>query len=239
MSRPSHPLPIAALALLLLAPVTASAGGLLLDEELSLAPAPDLAVDERIAVRVALATAQGEGTKQDATKPAPGSLDFDLLGEAKAPAGGPDQKALKRRRTMLNWHQAVGFGLVGLHLGTTVTGQLNFNDKFGGSAPANTDKYRATHAVFSYATLAVFAANGTLAFLAPSPVKQERKWDRVMLHRIAMFTAAAGMATQAGLGIYTASREGYINQEKYAKAHLVVGYVTLAALSAGVGALVF
>ena len=54
-----------------------------------------------------------------------------------------------------------------------------------------------------------------------------------------MFTAAAGMVTQAILGIYTRERVGYLDQERFATVHLVVGYVTLAAMLTGVGALVF
>jgi hypothetical protein len=140
---------------------------------------------------------------------------------------------------MLTWHQAVGFGLVGLQLGATVLGQLNYNDKFWGDAPANTNKYRIPHATLSYATLGAFLGAGTLALLAPSPVKKDRKLDRVMVHRIALFTAAAGMAAQAGLGIYTAKREGYLNQEDAAQIHLAIGYATLAAVATGVGALTF
>ena len=71
--------------------------------------------------------------------------------------------------------------------------------------------------------------NGLLALLAPSP-KTPRKFDRVMVHRIAMFTAAAGMVTQAVLGIYTRERIGWLDQEQFATAHLVVGYMTLAAM---------
>jgi hypothetical protein len=60
-----------------------------------------------------------------------------------------------------------------------------------------------------------------------------------MIHRIAMFTAAAGIATQVVLGITTRERVGRLDQERLATAHLVVGYATLAAVLTGVGALVF
>jgi hypothetical protein len=236
--RLARALAIAALALLALGPPAARGAPRLLEARLS-AVRPDLSVDEGIALRVALARAPegGDAPAQEA-QPAPGELDFDLLGEAEPPPDAPDRKAMRRRRTLLSWHQGSGFGLLALQLGATASGQLNFTDKFGGAAPANTGRYRLTHAVLSYATVAAFAASGTLAFLAPSPAKRERRWDRVMLHRVAMFTAAAGMATQAGLGIYTASREGHVNQERLAKVHLAIGYATLAAVATGVGALV-
>jgi hypothetical protein len=54
-----------------------------------------------------------------------------------------------------------------------------------------------------------------------------------------MFTAAAGMIAQGVLGVVTRDREGYLNQERFGTAHLVIGYATLAAMATGVGALVF
>jgi hypothetical protein len=164
-------------------------------------------------------------------------MDFDLLGEAKPPPQAPNAGKMRWRRRMLTAHQAIGFGLLGLQLGTTVVGQLGYSDRFANGP--QTARFDATHAAFAYSTLGVFAVNGVLALLAPSPVKKPWKLDRVMAHRIAMFTAAAGMLAQAGLGIYTAQRDGYVNQERIATAHLAVGYVTLAAVATGVGVLVF
>jgi hypothetical protein len=166
---------------------------------------------------------------------APPSLDFDLLGEAKPPPEAADAASLRRRRTMLTWHQGIGLGLLGLQLGTTVAGHLNYNDKYNGGP--QTDRYRSTHKALAYTTLAVFATTGLVALLAPSP-KTPKKLDRVMVHRIAMGVATAGMATQVGLGLYTRERVGYQDQERLATAHLAVGYVTLAALLVGVGALI-
>jgi hypothetical protein len=165
----------------------------------------------------------------------PGSLDFDLLG-APAASHQADEHALRLRRTMLNWHQGVGLGLFALQLATTVVGQLNYGDKFGGD---NTLKYAQPHAILAYSTVAAFVAAGTLALLAPSPLAKSEGFDRVSLHKLSMFTAAAGMAAEVALGVWTQSREGYLNQQSIGKAHLVVGYVTLAAVAVGIGALVF
>jgi hypothetical protein len=163
------------------------------------------------------------------------SLDFDLLGEAKPPPEPADAARLRRRRTMLTWHQGIGLGLLGLQLSTTVVGQLNYSDKYADGP--QTDRYRSTHKALAYTTLAVFATAGLVALLAPSP-KTPKKLDRVMIHRIAMGVATAGMATQVGLGLYTRERVGYQDQERLATAHLAVGYVTLAAMLVGVGALI-
>jgi hypothetical protein len=178
------------------------------------------------------------GAGQEAPAPEQGggaSLDFDLLG---APAAAPepvDGGALRLRRRMLGAHQGIGLGLLSLQLATTVVGQLNYSDRF--PAGPDTGRYRRPHQVLAYGTLGVFAVNGAIALLAP-PSKAPKKLDRIMVHRIAMFTAAAGLAAQAVLGIQTRERVGRLDQERRATIHLVVGYATLAAVLSGVGALV-
>jgi hypothetical protein len=202
----------------------------LLDQELTLAsrPAPDL--------RVALAETKKDDAKK--SEPAP-SLDFDLLGEAPKTAAPVEDPSLKKRRQMLNLHQGLGIGLLGLQIASTVTGQLNYNDKFGADAP-NTDKYKATHKVVTYTNLAAFAVVGGIAIFAPTEKNAPpRPFGRTSIHKIGMALATVGMATQAYLGIQTVSREGYLDQKDYAKKHLVVGYATLAVMTIAVGALVF
>ncbi|HYG69278.1 MAG TPA: hypothetical protein VD838_16520 [Anaeromyxobacteraceae bacterium] len=170
-------------------------------------------------------------------KPPPGELDFDLLGEPEPPPALAEDPRLRRRRTMLAIHQGVGLGLVALQLGTTIVGQLNYLDKFGDS---NTGRYELTHAILAYSTVGVFAVQGLLGVLAPDPPRRRSPgFDRVKLHRIAMFVAAGAMATQAGLGFWTARREGYLDKQDFGTAHLVVGYVTLAAVLVGVSAFLF
>jgi hypothetical protein len=173
---------------------------------------------------------------EDAPAPTAPSLDFDLLGEPKPPPETAGAGKLRLRRKMLTVHQGIGLGLLGLQLATTVAGQLNYSDRYADGPQTN--RYRFAHKTLAYTTLGVFAVNGLVALLAPSP-KTPKKLDRVMGHRLAMFTAAAGMVAQGVLGIYTRERVGYLDQERFATAHLAVGYVTLAAVLAGVGVLVF
>lgn len=163
------------------------------------------------------------------------SLDFDLLGEAKPPPEPAEAGALRLRRRMLTVHQGIGLGLLGLQVATTAVGQLNYSDRF--VSDQDTARYKLPHRYLAYATLGAFAVNGGIALLAPS-AKTPRKLDRVMVHRVAMFTAAGGMVAQAILGIQTRERVGRLDQERLATTHLVVGYATLAAVLAGVGALV-
>ncbi|HET6923441.1 MAG TPA: hypothetical protein VFI16_09855 [Anaeromyxobacteraceae bacterium] len=189
------------------------------------------------------ASAEADPGAGTAGKPSQGpaadkpSLDFDLLGEARPPPQPFDARELRLRRAMLTVHQGIGFGLLGLQLATTVVGQLNYLDRFAGGP--QTGRYRLAHQVLAYSTLGVFAVNGIIALLAPSPIKAPRKLDRIMVHRIALLVATAGMAAQAGLGIYTRERVGYLDQERLATAHLAVGYATLAAVLTGVAVLIF
>ncbi|BDG10002.1 hypothetical protein [Anaeromyxobacter paludicola] len=186
--------------------------------------------------------APGEGAKPPSppprppgARPAPGTLDFDLLG-APQQREKVDEHALRLRRTLLTWHQGVGLGMFALQLATTAVGQLNYGDKFGGD---NTGKYVQPHAILAAGTLAAFAATGALALFAPSPVRRDEGFDRVSLHKYAMLVATVGMVAQGVLGVWTQSREGYLNQQSIGTAHLAIGYVTLAAVAAGVSALVF
>ena len=166
----------------------------------------------------------------------PAPLDFDLLAEPK-PAVRVDEAAIRRRRMLLNIHQGVGLGMFALALGNTVAGQLNYSDRFA-SGPS-TGRYQLAHQITAYGTLVAFAGAGLLAVFAPTPLPKSGGFDRVTLHKLSMGAATLGMAAEAVLGIWTSSREGYLNQPNLAAAHLVIGYFTFAAISLGVGAIVF
>lgn len=184
--------------------------------------------------------APGEEKKPDLSTPEPAPPQnppaFDLLGAPSQPPPVVDLEALRLRRTMLNVHQTLGLGLLGLDIATTVLGQLNYSDRFNGD---NTGRYKTPHAALAYSTLGVFAATGLIAYLAPKPVKGDQGFDRVAFHKYAMLAAAAGMVAEGVLGIVTKNREGYQNQKDIATVHLAIGYATLAAVAAGVSALVF
>jgi hypothetical protein len=163
-------------------------------------------------------------------------LDFELL-EAPKPSLLADEGAIRRRRTLLNLHQAAGLGLFAIALGNTVVGQLNYSDRFA-SGPS-TGKYEQLHKITAYGTVVAFAATGALAIFAPTPLPKTPGFDRVSWHKLAVGAAAAGIAAEVVLGIYTASREGRLNQPDLAAVHLGIGYFTFAALSLGVGVIVF
>jgi hypothetical protein len=167
-------------------------------------------------------------------------LDFNLLGPGE-PAGKPapvDEAKVKLRRKMLTYHPLLGIGLLVCETATVVLGQLNYNDRFGGGPSSG--RYQFPHKVLAWSTEGLFLGTGALALFAPDPMgKTHEGFDRVLLHKIAMIIAGTGMVTELGLGIYTASREGYLNQASLARTHLAIGYITLAATYLGVGTIVF
>jgi hypothetical protein len=179
-----------------------------------------------------------------APQPAPSEaggpdLGFDLLGPGEKPAAvvTADDERMSLRRKMLTVHPVLGIGLLVCETATVVMGQLNYSDRFGGG-PAS-GRYELSHKLLAWSTSALFVGTGALAIFAPSSDKRHQGFDRVVLHKIGMFTSTAGMVAQMVLGIYTVSREGYQNQESFASAHLAIGYVTLAATYLGVGSIVF
>lgn len=169
-------------------------------------------------------------------------FDFDFFADPPAVETAPAfvdptlPAAINTRRTMLQLHQLVGFGLVATELGSIVTGQLNYNDMFGDSGST---RFKGPHKGFTYATMGLALTSATLSLFAPVPIEKQGGFDRMTLHKIAMFTAFAGWATQLGLGLYTASRSGYADHQTFAQAHLAVGYVTLAGTLVGLGTVVF
>lgn len=174
----------------------------------------------------------GTGSKEQS-----GTFDFDLLGPPPPTAPPADESRLRLRRTLLNVHQGMGLGLFALQLGATVTGQLAYSDRFAGGP--STAKYQQAHALFAYSSLVAFGGTALVALLAPSQLEKPQGIDRTTIHQIAMFTAAAAMATQGVLGVVSRSREGYLNQERIATAHLIVSYLSLAATATGIGVFVF
>lgn len=178
----------------------------------------------------------GEG---EARRPS-GDMDFDLLpqktqsGEEAASIEGK----IKTRRAMLQWHQGFGIATAVLMAGTVVTGQLNYSDRFGGGG--STGQYEGWHDTLEAATVVSFATAGLLAILTPTPFEHKSDGvDTVTVHKWSMLVATIGMGAEVPLGIWTVTREGYTNQGTLALTHLIVGYVTAAALTAGATALFF
>ena len=169
-------------------------------------------------------------------------MDFNLLPELiflPTPAMLKLESEVRRRRSMLQWHQALGIATTLLMVGTVITGQLDYTDRYGGGTQ-HRPHYDIWHTSFEAATVVGFTGDALLALFAPVPFpKHSRGLDTVVIHKIAMITAAAGFAAEVPLGIYTVAQEGHINQGTFAAVHLIIGYVTAAAFATGVTALLF
>lgn len=167
-------------------------------------------------------------------------LSFELLPpEARSPEelakADALQRVIDRRRKLLELHQGFGIATAALLAATVVVGQLSYSDKFGGG---NTGKYELAHGLLEAGATASFASAGLLALFAPVPFeKGQSGLGSITIHKWAMITATAGYAAELVLGVLTVSREGHLNQQSIAEAHLVTGYVTAAAEATGVGAL--
>ncbi|MBF5045368.1 hypothetical protein FGE12_23385 [Aggregicoccus sp. 17bor-14] len=168
--------------------------------------------------------------------PADPSLDFELL-EPEAKAAAPDlelERAVSRRRTMLSLHQGLGLGMAGGLVATTLVGQLNFNDIYRGGGDDGT--WKTLHRGLAVGTTALFGTVALMGILAPEPYPKPLRFDTVLMHKVFMSLAAAGMVTQVVLGLITASsaQQGQVSQVRFATAHQVVGYATLGFTTAGV-----
>src|SRR5216684_5228431 len=169
--------------------------------------------------------------------------DFDLLPKEAAPDAGAlaRQRELERklaqRRTMLRLHQMAGFLTLASLTTTVVLGQLDYLDKYGGRGDVGT--YHLWHRWVAIATTGIFAGTASLAVFAPVPIEKKTRLDTDTLHKIAMTVAAAGMAAQIVLGIFTAAKEGQRVQRDFALAHEIVGYATLVAAFTGFTVLLF
>jgi hypothetical protein len=173
----------------------------------------------------------------------PGAGDIELLPTPAAPdpAQAARQEELERelqtRRKMLQLHQLGGMLTLASLGATVIFGELNYIDKYGGGG--DTGRWYEWHRWTAFTAAAIFAGTGALALFAPSPLPKPRRLDTVMLHRIAMGVATAGMVTQVILGFVTASKGGSASQRDFALAHQIVGFTTFGATAVGFGVLTF
>ena len=136
------------------------------------------------------------------------------------------------RRSRLRTHQILGTTTWGLMLVTTILGQLNYNDEYGGGSRSG--KYLLPHRIASYVTTVSFTATGIYALLAPTPYKRPLKFDTAFVHKVAVIGATAGMVAQVALGFWTARQADAGNPrglKDRAKLHQILGYSTFGMLT--------
>lgn len=197
-----------------------------------------------LATIVAVASAAAPATVPDLpppTAPAAGDMAFDLFGDtpqrATPEAAGASElsDALQRRRGMLQLHQAVGLGTLGVMALTAVLGGLNYNDLYSAGG-GRTGRWMVPHRVGVVGTTLGFGTVAVLGLTSPKPYELNREGiDTVTVHKSAVFLASLGMAAQIGLGFWTARHADAgngRNLKTYATVHQWIGYGTLACLSA-------
>jgi hypothetical protein len=182
--------------------------------------------------------------KDDQEQPPSGN--FDLFGDTEqkqAELADPElEHQIHKRRSMLKTHQILGLTTLGLMTATAVVGQINYGHMYGSNADGN-DNFRVPHMVLSYTTAASFLTTAGFSVLAPEPVERETHGiDTVVLHKIAVIGASAGMLAQAGLG-FSAARSADAGHPTrpgdLAAIHQVIGWTTLGFLATAATVWVF
>jgi hypothetical protein len=179
--------------------------------------------------------------------PPSNELNFELFGEEKkkSPLDEAREQArlaklehsVRLRRSLLVWHQAIGFVALGVLAATNIIGTFNYVDKYGGGDDSG--KFYNWHLGLAISSTALFTTTGVLALAAPNPYPKPVKLDAALVHKVSMALAAAGMLTQIILGPITAYREGHLDQRDLALAHLITGWSTFGFMAGGVLAYVF
>lgn len=195
------------------------------------------AIPTLLAVQFFLGAADLRLAPDDPAPEEEGRIDFDLFGDTAASQKGAIDPALDRqvqaRRSMLQTHQILGLGTLGLMAGNAVVGQLNYSDLYGRGG-ARTGDFLLLHRISSYATAGAFLTTAAFALFAPTPYERSGGFDTGTLHRIAVIGASAGLVTQVVLGFVAARSADAGNSRNlvtYATVHQAVGYTTLGLMS--------
>jgi len=179
--------------------------------------------------------------------PSQGDFNFDLGGEKK-PTGPEEAKEKERiaklerkvhlRRSILQWHQALGFVTLAALAVTDVIGTLSYYDKYTANG-SDTGAYTTWHEGLAIGTTGLFGITGILALSAPNPYPKPLRLDAALLHKLSMLMAAACFTAQIVMGPIMAVSDGKLFQKDMALAHLVIGYGAFAFMGVGTLAFVF
>lgn len=107
------------------------------------------------------------------------------------------EKELKARRTIFKFHQALGLLAAGGMIAQSILGPKLYNGNFD---------IRNTHKKVATGTNILYGTTALLAFTAPPPMVNRKKFDNIKLHKILSAVHLSGMITtnvlahQAGQG---------------------------------------
>jgi len=144
-------------------------------------------------------------------------------------------REIQRRRTMLRWHQGLGFATVAALGATVALGEINYDERFN----RGSDRYQLTHRTLAITSATLFTASALLGQFAPVPFKKKHKLDTVSIHKWTMVLAALAMGAQIVLGVTARSKRGSQEERQFADAHRVLGFTTLGITTLGTAVLFF
>ena len=135
------------------------------------------------------------------------------------------------RRSLLQWHQALGFVTLVALAATDVIGTLSYYDKYT-AAGSDTGAFTTYHEGLGIGTASLFGITGILALAAPNPYPKPLRLDAALVHKLSMLMATACFAAQIVMGPIMAVSDGKLYQKDMALAHLVIGYGAFAFMGA-------
>lgn len=179
--------------------------------------------------------------------PSQGDFGFDFGDETQK--SGPEEakekeriakleRKVRLRRSILQWHQALGFVTLAALAVTDVIGTLSYYDKYTANG-SDTGRFSTWHEGLGIGTTGLFGITGILALSAPNPYPKPLKLDAALLHKLSMLMAAACFTAQIVMGPIMAVSDGKLYQRDMALAHLVIGYGAFAFMGVGTLAFVF
>ncbi len=211
-------------------------------------PSPTPATPPGAAVPSTPAPSAPTSPRAEPTKPpSQGEFNFGFGDETKK-AGPEEAKEKERiaklerkvhlRRSILQWHQALGFVTLAALAVTDVIGTLSYYDKYTANG-SDTGRFSTWHEGLGIGTTTLFGITGILALSAPNPYPKPLKLDAALLHKLSMLMATACFAAQIVMGPIMAVSDGKLFQKDMALAHLVIGYGAFAFMGVGTLAFVF
>ncbi|MCA1662925.1 MAG: hypothetical protein LC659_01365, partial [Myxococcales bacterium] len=163
------------------------------------------AIVSLFALAVALGGENVAHAQQPQAPPPSGDFGFDLGNEPKqtTPAqNATEQQRLAKlerkvhlRRSMLQWHQALGFITLAALAVTDVIGTLSYYDKYSANG-SDTGRFSTAHEWLAIGTSVSFGVTGILALAAPNPYPKPLKLDAALLHKMSMLMATVCFAAQ-------------------------------------------
>ncbi len=212
-------------------------------------PTPTPATPAGVAVPSTPAPASPTSPRATPAKPpTPNDMSFDLFGGEKKKSPLDEAREQQRlaklerkvhlRRSLLQWHQALGFVTLVALAATDVIGTLSYYDKYT-AAGTDTGAFTTYHEGLGIGTASLFGITGILALAAPNPYPKPLRLDAALVHKLSMLMATACFAAQIIMGPIMAVSDGKLYQKDMALAHLVLGYGAFAFMGAGTLAFVF